>query len=333
MVCVVPTEVERTAQTRDIPEALITFPWEADIGTGVQDVPIVIVYNGKDHYCASKLLQETFQDGVDMFIYHCNEAKLVASQLMDCAEDKDVKDIFSKGGEIVKNAAYAGLKLFKYSSNSDVALQNPPKKIRLERTRQIKSTITNLHCACGALKESIEQLNDHIQRRHSEGSWRCAYEECKQLCSSQKALKRHLRQQHFNEFLHYCLYCNFGRDEVHLVLNHMSEKHSATKEFACTNENCTKLFSSQQHLSRHLQLCGIAEKLFFCKYCNKGYRKKDTCRNHEKHNHADEELSQETPEAEAEAEADPGDLIAPPPPLPVDPQLEGVTPEVDDTDL
>ena len=41
-------------------------------------------------------------------------------------------------------------------------------------------------------------------------------------CGTKKAQKVHLRNQHFNEFRHWCLYCDYGRDELSNVQSHMS---------------------------------------------------------------------------------------------------------------
>ena len=45
-----------------------------DFGTPPMEIPIIIVYNGKDHYCSSRLKAETFKDGLD----------LIVEKLQDC---------------------------------------------------------------------------------------------------------------------------------------------------------------------------------------------------------------------------------------------------------
>ena len=48
---VVPTAEAITAKNRDIPHCQIVFTSEFDFGTPPMERPIVVVYNGKDHYC------------------------------------------------------------------------------------------------------------------------------------------------------------------------------------------------------------------------------------------------------------------------------------------
>ena len=111
---------------------------------------------------------------------------------------------------------------------------------------------------------------------------------CQATCSYSKALKSHVKRQHFYEDRHYCVDCNFGRDSVHLVKQHMDEKHGYGKTFVCTKENCDKKFASNAHFNRHVMVCQATGKLFKCKSCPKCYMRKEALSDHLKDVHTRE---------------------------------------------
>ena len=57
-----------SAKNRQEDEVEMHFPLDTDIGTPVSDIPIMIVYNGFNHYAATKPLKTTFKDGVKELI-------------------------------------------------------------------------------------------------------------------------------------------------------------------------------------------------------------------------------------------------------------------------
>ena len=61
---VVPNNKEASAKDRNQDEAELHFPLDTDIGTDIADIPIIVIYNGFNHYCATKNLKPTFKDGV-----------------------------------------------------------------------------------------------------------------------------------------------------------------------------------------------------------------------------------------------------------------------------
>ena len=50
-------------------------------------------------------------------------------------------------------------------------------------------------------------------------------------CTSSGSLKNHVTRIHFQEFLHYCKYCEYGNNAKDLVYSHLAAKHGAEKEF------------------------------------------------------------------------------------------------------
>ena len=65
---VVPNNKGSSAKDGQQDEAELHFPLDTDIGKPVSDIPIIVVYNGFNHYCATKPIKPTFKDGVkDLF--------------------------------------------------------------------------------------------------------------------------------------------------------------------------------------------------------------------------------------------------------------------------
>ena len=56
-------------------------------------------------------------------------------------------------------------------------------------------------------------------------------------CTSSGSLKNHVTRLHFQEFLHYCKYCEYGNNTKDLVYSHLVAKHGAEREFECGEHN------------------------------------------------------------------------------------------------
>ena len=61
---------------------------------------------------------------------------------------------------------------------------------------------------------------------------------------------------------------------MHLVKQHMAERHGYSKTFVCTKENWDKKFASKAHLNKHVIVCQATSKSFKCEYCPKGLHEK-----------------------------------------------------------
>ena len=111
------------------------------------------------------------------------------------------------------------------------------KRVRLETIHKASSW-TKLHCVCGITKATEKEVFIHRTKRHIEtNSWICGYKDCKVKCTSSGSLKNHVTRIHFQEFLHYCKYCEYGNNTKDLVYSHLVAKHGAEKEFECCEHN------------------------------------------------------------------------------------------------
>ena len=235
------------------------------------------VFNGDDHYCATEPKKVTFKDVTEIVIEHLNEALDVALSLKASTNDSDIIGIFSKLIDITKSQTRAPLsRIFIYGDTEETSIEVPTPS-RTPPTRTKLGIVSKLHCSCGVLKTSMEDLISHIQRRHGECNWYCLYENCEVKCGTKKAQRVHLRNQHFNEFRHWCLYCDYGRDELSNVQSHMSSVHTNVKPHSCTL--CDSSFSTLQHLKRHKATCGKKKKNL-CQYCEKALMH---CKNKDNH--------------------------------------------------
>ena len=132
-------------------------------------------------------------------------------------------------------------------------------------------------CVCGVVKTNNEELISHVQRRHSNNNWYCAYPECKVTCKAKKAQKLHLRIIHLLDFAHYCWYCDYGRHDKNNVISHMAAKHGYRKSYQYSW--CNKTFPTYFHLNRHTSTCGVS-KCFVCQYCEKRFMHQGNLDNH-----------------------------------------------------
>ena len=132
------------------------------------------------------------------------------------------------------------------------------KKEKKRFTKSGNTTWTDFTCPCGVPKESKEDLDEHKSRRHDEGKfWKCIIEDCPKRVVTQTgvALKKHVQNQHFKEYYHWCKYCEYGSDELHLIENHEGEKHKAGVSLPCKKLGCNKAFYSKVSLERHEKYC------------------------------------------------------------------------------
>lgn len=264
------TLVTPTAKNRDLEDVETIFPCDEDIGLPWGEFPIVVVYNGLDHYTGTQLLKEDYKDLSDDLIDNLTQCLATARLLGDSTQDEEVKKHFLETSKYIKTASYTTLNLVKNLLQHG---QGKPPVIRRKskdttETRKFKSKMTDFHCSCGKLKSSEDTLLAHKQKRHSNSNWNCSGDGCETVCSTAKALKRHFRNIHLKEFTHTCMYCPFGRDTKFLVANHMAEKHSMIKKFAC--DECNKAFATNIQLSKH-KGTHLGLRPFICQFCHKKY--------------------------------------------------------------
>ena len=198
-VCLVcPTGLKPTAKDRDVPACRITIPNKLDNGILPNDFGIVIVHNNIDHYVSTKRKQKTFKDGVDDLMFDMNKVYIsTCKELLNSTCDPNVKQLFNTILSETKETVFKVAQLFTVVPSQDSSITVDPKP----RTRQIPSKVSKTTCPCGVEKHTDEELISHIQRRHNApDTWYCSM--CPKSCATKKAQKLHLRNQHFNEFLH-----------------------------------------------------------------------------------------------------------------------------------
>ena len=305
---VIPTNGQKTATDRQQEEAQVVFPSTDDTGIEISDISIVIVFNGLHHFVGTKRPQPNFKDGIAEVIGHLQQARVICDNLR--AEDKSVKSVVSTTAQTAATIAYNLERLFKppapvpESASGD---QPAPKKARLlplsdtqdeeviawktSLTRDGQTSMTTLHCHCGLKAHNKAQLQQHKEDVHAGGNWACSYPECPTVCTGkypEKSLRKHVRNMHLNEYLYWCKYCtDYGKDQRHLVINHMFTVHGMGQELPCRNFQCSKMFPSLHSLKEHEKYCSKG-KQFTCHFCCRLYKRVKNMKAHIKALHLED---------------------------------------------
>ena len=292
-----PLTFTKTAETRDVPEASIVFPYATDCGTEIKDIAFFLVYNGFDHYCGVKYPFKHFKDGCKELYNLLSQARTLGDNLAQCVKVPTVKDIMSKASEHAITSLYAVDTMMQAAPNVNLEEdESGAKKRKLDKeakTRKTKTGTTSFKeftCACGVPKSDKEDLKSHRERRHSNNNWRCIIEDCKFSSHESKRLKKHVQNIHFKEFYHFCKYCPKGCDDKHVIQNHMSRDHQLGVNIPCRKLGCQKMFGSVVSRNRHESFCGEGKKYICSQYppCKKGFKRESNFLNHVKLVHTGE---------------------------------------------
>ena len=291
---VLPSHESRSAQNRDVAEATLYFPEEKDLGTEIQDIPIILVYNNDHHYSGTRNICNDFKDGIDKLTGLLKDCRLLGDKLGQLVEDGMVKKVVGKVSETCMNFHYEldkmiqtalevnlqeALEPSKKRSRRDSGGGATPRKARLNRQGGTKWT--TLTCHCGVVKKTEESLTDHVKRRHANNHWHCVFEGCTPLFKSvyNYSLKKHVQNKHYKEYYFHCKYCNYGTDEAHLLENHTGNVHKLGVSLPCVNFGCQKMFNSQVSRDRHMKYCGV-KKTLNCGDCKRVYKRESNLRKH-----------------------------------------------------
>lgn len=273
----------------------IVFPDPNDCGKfGLDDINVINVWNGCDHFPGTRERVENFRDGIDTVFQKLMECSNICSNLQMCVEDTDVSNTIGKGIEVIKSVGYNLNKLFlPVEEDSQSQITQPRKKRKSQEpgdTRtDVESKFTNLHCACGVQYKDEDELSFHMDQKHKlNNNWDCVFSHCKKHITTRQGLRRHVISKHMGGWLHYCNYCSFGRNEKHLVVAHTQETHCTGFSYKCEKrEGCTAVFNTMFKLKRHQKYCG-EEKKFECEYCKHKFMREANMGHHIKVKHTHE---------------------------------------------
>ena len=114
---VLPSLETKSASNRDIDEASLYFPEEADLGTEVEDISTVLVYNSDHHYAGTCDQKKNFKDGIDNLTEMLKQCRILGDNLRSRVEDPMVKKVISKVSESCMNFPYEPDKMLQTASN------------------------------------------------------------------------------------------------------------------------------------------------------------------------------------------------------------------------
>ena len=294
---VIPSFDTRTASNRDVAEANLYFPEGEDIGTEVEDIPIVLVYNNEHHYTGTRSIKKNFKDGIDALSGMLKDCRILGDALQNLVEDNNCKKLIAKVSETTIGFHYEIDKMVQTAleiEGLEEALEPSKKRARRDSgggtkkrlNREGKTCFDELTCHCGVQKQSQDALDDHIERRHKNrglNNWECIMKVCepKRFRSVYNyALKKHVQNKHFREFYYHCKYCDYATDEAHLLENHNGGKHKLGVSLPCVNLGCSKMFNSAVSRDRHMKYCGVGKTLK-CQYCKRVYKREVNLKRHD----------------------------------------------------
>ena len=146
------------------------------------------MYNGFNHFCATKHPRLIFKDGVKELVSLLSNARVLCDKLGKGSKDPIVKQVFSKTSENSQTAMYSVDKLMQtaHEAPQEEAEASSTKRKRrdsgdkkIERhARDGTTKWTDTTCKCGVEKHIKEELKAHIQRRHDDGKYMCPYKGC-----------------------------------------------------------------------------------------------------------------------------------------------------------
>lgn len=291
---VLPSHEQKSAANRDVDEVSLYFPEEEDLGTEIDDIGVVLVYNNDHHYSGTVPLQKDFKNGVDSLTDMLKQCRLMGDNLVQRVEDPMVKKVIGKVSESCMHFYYELDKTIQTALEVNLEEALEPSKKRARRNsgdpsggrkkrlnREGTTKFTTLTCHCGVVKKSQEDLDDHVKRRHSNNHWECVFKECEPVFKSvyNYSLKKHVQNKHYKEFYMHCKYCHYATDEAHLLENHMGNVHKLGVSLPCINLGCQKMFNSSVSRDRHMKFCGVKKSLQ-CPDCKRIYKREDNLKKH-----------------------------------------------------
>ena len=293
---VIPSHETRSATNRDVAEASLYFPEGGDIGTEIEDIPIILVYNNDHHYVGTRSIKKNFKDGIDSLSELLRDCRILGDSLSVLVSDLSCKKLISKVSETCMGFHYEIDKMIQTAlevEHLQEAIEPSKKRVRKDSGSGTKKRLTRegttkfdaLTCHCGVQKTSQEDLDSHIDRRHGGKTgthWHCIWKDCPTSFKSvyNYSLKKHVQNQHYKEFYLHCKYCEYGTDEQHLLENHMGRSHKLGVSVPCTKLGCSKMFSSTVSRDRHQKYCGV-DKDIKCQYCKRKYKREANLKKHD----------------------------------------------------
>ena len=81
----------------------LVFPDPSDCGKyGLDDIHLINVWNGLDHFPGTKERVNNFRDGVDLVFQKLMECTSICNNLKVSVDDNDVSSTIGKGVEVIK---------------------------------------------------------------------------------------------------------------------------------------------------------------------------------------------------------------------------------------
>ena len=275
-----------------------------------QAIPIVNLYNSRDHYCLTATLPPAEQNTwrikqaahyLDITIQLFNETDKSALNTQDKnilraletdinhfklvfkvqAPDTVVTRTLTKSvGKSLAGSIHPVPGPIP-STSSDLNPSGPEKKHSKQHTCHI----------CGKVLYKLGDLNDHIRNHHPDQAAdsnkpTCSF--CGKVLLSKSNLKVH-EKKHKRILINNCTECDYGTNNKQTLASHVIAKHISKEEAEkLPTFDCDKSFVTKQLLQKHLYSgkCNL-EKIFQCDICKNWVKSKESLDEHISKYHED----------------------------------------------
>ena len=268
-------------------------------------IPIVVAFNGLDHFVGTSVLSMEEQNlfRIRMMVSHLEHASDIYHEIDWGNTSAPMKEAMSQLKFNVDSVQTAITSSFRQMQGVPVIVsppQTPPARpsissatpstaphedsarkhgevrAKVRRKRNIHPADRPHVCACGAAFARSNDLEDHRLSVHEKTVFHC--DQCSQPFKYKKTLIRHMREQH--QAAEGCKYhckkdkCNFGSDDKDVVKRHMIKRHGEGYKQKC--RHCNKLVSLLG-TRKHDKVCkgrvSKESRLMKCSYkdCNREF--------------------------------------------------------------
>lgn len=128
--------------------------------------------------------------------------------------------------------------------------------------------------------DSKSSLMRHMRNVQHGAEYKCPKPMCSIRFSRIDLLKRHLMSPHREETKFCCKYCTltFVRKSLlahHLASKHGNKSHGRLKSYKCSFASCSRSFTTQANLNRHINCIHTKQDVFKCNKCPKRFYRQD----------------------------------------------------------
>jgi hypothetical protein len=289
MATVFPLEVQKATRAargnQKTFSAYIEYHDNADLNVPLVEIPIVLAYNGSNHY-APCIPTAAAKVGQLLVSATCSNDEVVGNLdkiLAVCPEGdinivcSEIQELADRGAALLRTVSVtcgtANTALVTEARQASGEKQTPPSPAKKDSTSSRKRKIIkptggpmerdanrsipptqkkprDNQCPCGIQCRDPDDFKVH---KETHPPWECSYPECKKMCASDRAVWKHFRTIHFKLYLHNCPHkdCGYGTEELGILQNHRINEHGCKFQLEERCKKCLKPFTTARGQKNH----------------------------------------------------------------------------------